>query len=728
MNLKTFRPNRILAGALAAMLSVSIGFAGAPSVSAAEVPDATIHTDQLCSITLYKYDITQAEKDGIWNSGSYVSTGRYDENVNSILGNAVRKGASSNASSLGNGESSTGYAIKGCEFTYMRVADVYQYSQPNGEDPAAAGVEVLYAFNKAASADLLSAIGLPNGAKSNEAANALPGNENSWYYRSDTINKALEESLVSNATTVKNALEAYVQDGGTAMPLTDGSGKSSASGLDVGLYVLVETKVPEMVTSTTSPFFVSLPSTSVNGGGNGSGSNTTEITNGGQEWMYDLTLYPKNQTGIVTLAKEVRESKQDGGKHGGTDQIDDGFTSSTTASTGDVLDYQILSTLPTITSAATRITTYNFFDTISAGLTYNKEAKDVRIDVYTDKGCTDHVTSWDMDSGKFDVIYSEDGRTMTVDITQAGLDEINGSEANANGSLYTSYSNYTLRVSYTAILNENAATIVGGEGNDNKVILTWKRSSTDYYDTLIDDAHVFCFGLELQKQFSDLDDKAAAEKNLFASVKFKIFNATDNAWITAALNEAEGIYYMNGNAAEEKDATIFNPQTVAGVPGQLLIRGLEDDEYVLTEVETADGYTLLKDNIKVKITTSDDPSRPCNIYAEDVLGVIQNDPRYQFDGGLNLHLANVPQAPLAHNLLIGSATVDGNKTTMAPDREADHALATMTVVNSRGFDLPQTGDNGTTLIPIAGAVFVAGALVLSGSVYLIMRKRKDNTI
>ena len=726
MNLKNHYPKRLLTGALAAMLSVSMGLAGAPAVHAAEVADATIHLDQPCSLTLYKYDITQAEKDGVWNSGSYVSTGQYDENVNSILGNAVRKGASSNTSSLGNGESSTGYAIKGCEFTYKRVADVYQYSQPSGEEPAASGVEVLYAFDKEASADLLSAIGLSNGAESNEAANALPGNEGCWYYRSDVINRALEASLVSNATTVKNALEAYVQHGGTAMPLTDDSGKSSASGLDVGLYVLVETKVPEMVVNTTSPFFVSLPSTSVNGGGDGTGSNTTEVTNGGQQWMYDLTLYPKNQTGIVTLEKEVRESKQDGGKHGGTDRIDDGFTSSTTASTGDVLDYQILSTLPTITSAATRITTYNFFDSISAGLTYNKEARDVRIDVFTDKGCTDRVTSWDMDSGKFDVIYSEDGRTMTVDITEDGLAEINGSESNVNGKLYTSYSNYTLRVSYTAILNENAATIVGDEGNDNKVILTWKRSSTDYYDTLIDDAHVFCFGLELQKQFSDLDDKAAEEKNLFDSVKFKIFNASDNVWITAALNEAEGIYYMNGNAGEEKNATIFSPQTVAGVPGQLMIRGLEDDEYVITEVETADGYTLLKDNIKVTITASDDPSRPCNIYAEDVLGVVQNDPRYQFDGGLDLHLANIPQIPLAHNMLTGSATVDGNKTTMAPDRDSAHALATLTVVNSRGFDLPRTGDNGTTLVPIAGAVFVAGALVLSGSIYLIMRKKKDN--
>ena len=87
-------------------------------------------------------------------------------------------------------------------------------------------------------------------------------------------------------------------NGGTAMPETDENGYSKVDGLAQGLYLLVETKVPENVTATTAPFLVSLPMTTVDG----------------SEWNYDLALYPKNETGNPTLEKTVRESKADTGR------------------------------------------------------------------------------------------------------------------------------------------------------------------------------------------------------------------------------------------------------------------------------------------------------------------------------------------------------------------------------------------------------------------------------
>lgn len=65
--------------------------------------------------------------------------------------------------------------------------------------------------------------------------------------------------------------------------------------------------------------------------------------------------------------------------------ITDGFDHNATASAGDVMEYQIVSTLPTITSDATRLTVYNFYDTISEGLSYNK-ADGVKIEIFTDQG------------------------------------------------------------------------------------------------------------------------------------------------------------------------------------------------------------------------------------------------------------------------------------------------------------------------------------------------------
>ena len=49
------------------------------------------------SLTLYKYDLTGAENDGVWDSQSYVSTGIVDEQVNTALSQ---------------------YAIQGVEFSY----------------------------------------------------------------------------------------------------------------------------------------------------------------------------------------------------------------------------------------------------------------------------------------------------------------------------------------------------------------------------------------------------------------------------------------------------------------------------------------------------------------------------------------------------------------------------------------------------------------------------------
>ncbi len=687
---------------------------------AAEVDDATIHEDANCSLTIWKFDWTNALKDGVWNEDSFISTGWRESYVEEVLGEGVRQGDANGSpdNALGNGQNSNGYAIKGVEFSYLRVADIVTFTESaNDQHPEYNQTMVLYGFNKVKAADLLSAIGLPDGAGRYVNADTTDKlSHDNYYYTSDVLNKALADSLNANSTTVKDALEKYMaQAGGTAMPLTNENGKTIVRNLPVGLYLLVETKVPEMVTSTTNPFFVSLPMTTVSGDAN------SASPEGGHFWNYDVVVYPKNETGIPSLEKTVRESKGDTGNNNGSDVITDGFNHNATASAGDVMEYQIVSTLPTITSDATRLTVYNFYDTISEGLSYNK-ADGVQIEIFTDKDCTDKVASWDMQSGKFAVSYSSDDRHMTVDISKAGLDEINGRTSNVNSHVYMGYSNYTVRVTYKATVNSNASFIYGENGNGNEVVLTWKRTSSDYYDTLISDAHVYSFGIDLTKVFSDKDSETAEETGKFKHVKFKIWNETDGYWVTATRNDAEGVYYVTGHVTEEADATVFYPVTSDGSFGKIIVKGLEDDEYVLTEIETANGYVLLKDQIHVVITAADDATRPCTIYTKDVLGVLQNDPHYQFDGGYDLQLAGIPQQALIYNYLTASATVDGNAVDMREDNGSANAAALLKVVNNPGFDLPDTGDNGTMLLSIIGIVTMAGAAVV---IFLATRKKSN---
>ena len=694
-----------------------------PAAFASEVADATIDMDAECSLTIWKYDFTNARKDGVWTEDSFISTGWREPYVEEVLGEAIRVGdANSNTDNpLGNGQNANGYAQKGIEFTILRVADFVTYSEAsNDEHPDYERIELLYGFDSVKAADLLTAIGLANGVGRAVYADSLnSGTHNTvYYYTSDTLNKALYDALAANATAVKDAFEAYVKSSNSAviMEKTNENGKTMVRGLQTGLYICVETSVSESVL-TTNPFFVSLPMTTV------SGNAHSTSPEGGHLWNYNVVVYPKDEVSIPELTKEVRESaSKSTGKNNGTDDIDDGFAHVATGSSGDVMEYQILSTLGAITSNATKYTYLSFYDSICSGIDYNKTLKDVKIEVFSDKDCTDTVATWLQNDGRFTVTYSSDDRHMTIDITQMGLDEINGNTANINGHLYKGYSNYTLRITYTATINSDASFIYGEAGNRNEIVMTWKRTSTEYYDTLIDDCHVMSFGLDMTKVFSDIDSESATEMDMFKHVKFKIRNVTDGYWLTATRDEATGIYYVTGHVSEEADATTFYPVTSGGTFGKLIIKGCEEDTYEITETETANGYIKKKDSIIVNIWVEDDALHPCDIYTKDVLGVLQNDPHYSFDGGYDLSLSHIPQTQLAHNFLLSYATVDGNSTDMLTDGESSGAMAYVPPIqNDKGFDLPQTGDNGVWMYGAIGITMMAGALLV---ILLTVKKNK----
>lgn len=201
-------------------------------------------------------------------------------------------------------------------------------------------------------------------------------------------------------------------------------------------------------------------------------------------------------------------------------------------------------------------------------------------------------------------------------------------------------------------------------------------------------------------------------------MKFKLYNKTDSYFVTATLTD--GIYYVTSHTAAEEEATAFVPQTVGGEHGKIVIRGLEDDTYELTEIETANGYTLLKDKITVVIATAAN-GEDCNVYSHDVKGLLQNDPRFKDKGNLDDLLTNIPQKQLAHKKLTASATVDSNAVTMEADDASANAIAPLTVVNTRGFTPPKTGDTGMGLLTLGGIALSSLALVL-----VVILKKKNS--
>ena len=581
--------------------------------------EPTIDPAKNASLSIYKYDITTASAEGAWDAESYVSTGLHDDAA------VVDKLAK--------------YAIQGVEFTYLRVADI---AMNNELLDGQRHVGVLYGFdNSDRSSAVLSAIGL-TGADAHKIDNGIN------YFTSDVLNNKLSTALTANATTVKNALEAAVKNGGVAMTETDATGHTSASIVEQGLYLVVETRVPENVTSTCNPFFVSLPMTTVDGAA----------------WNYDVTVYPKNQTGNPTLEKTVREAKNSTGKNTGSlTDIKGGYEHTATASVGDIMDYQIVSTLPTITSKASGLSEYTYVDTMSKGIRYNKN--DVVIEYFKDAGCADKITTWDENSGKFAVAYDDAANTMTIRMTDTGLAEINEAATVYTDSVKRGYSDCTMRITYAATLTADAK--MGDTDNPNEVVLTWKRTNTTYFDTLKDCCHVYTYGVDVLKQFSD-------GKGNIQNVKFNLHNDTDDCYIIA--EQKDGVYYAKGFAAKKSDATTFIPNA----QGHIVAKGLEDDAYSLTEIATDKGYVLLKDAVKIIIKANE----------------------------------NGQCEKCGAKLLTASATVNGKDVTMTDG----NAIVPLTVINNPGFDLPKTGGYGTWMFTIGGVA------LLGAAAFIVIRSRK----
>ena len=112
---------------------------------------------------------------------------------------------------------------------------------------------------------------------------------------------------------------------------------------------------------------------------------------------------------------------------------------------------------------------------------------------------------------------------------------------------------------------------------------------------------------------------------------------------------------------------------IPNLKGHIILRGIEDDTYTLTEVATDKGYVLLRDPAKIMVITKED-------------GACER---------------------CGAALLTASATVNGKD-------------VTMTVINNPGFDLPKTGGYGTWMFTVGGAA------LLGAAAFIVIRSRKHN--
>lgn len=591
-------------------MAMAAAMAATMMVSVSAAPSDIIDTSKTGSLTIHKYDLTAAEAAGVDVSG-YQNNGEVDAEAAAELAN---------------------YAIAGVEYTYIRVGDINTSSE-NGE------IKLLY--------DIPDEL---------ETVLDLEDTRNNNNYTSDEINQALADLMTDN-TAGKDALFDYFEaaSGKTAMDLTDSTGMTSDSEMELGLYLVVETKVPANVHTTTDPFFVSLPMTDETG----------------DEWFYDVNVYPKNQTETEQVDKLVKQH----------DDTDADYADIATGSIGDQMDYTFVTKLPKITDQATYLTQYQFADTIQEGLTYNK---DFTIYIYGNRtdaeanATSAAIATWQQGQGNFTVTYANEDKNATIALTEAGLAAIN-----------PAYSEYYMVVSYSCVINNEA--VLGDASNPNDVTLSYSRTNTADIETVTDTARVFSYGINLEKTFSG---QVGNPEN----VQFVLQNQTNGHYITAVAASA-GVYNVtdNNKSSDEANATKFSPNA----DGSLIINGLEADTYVLTEIHTDAGFSLLKEPMTIVINQTIDEIIPSTntLYdstTEDTPVVVNNGDR-------------------------ASATVDGSAANMSSDDTSANAYVDMVVVNTPTFVLPQTGGNGTLIFTLAGC-----GIALAAFAFVMVRRNNKS--
>ena len=751
------------------------------------------------SLSIYKYDITAAEAAGDYQEGTYEATGETDTRVQDAL---------------------AGYGMKGVQFSYLRVGNIETHSVTGAPESF---VEVVYEIPT----DLATILHLSaaEAVVMDGAGEAFPCSAAGVYhYTGQQLSDALAAILAADDVLAKDALESYFYDYGTMdsttdqntrsivknMPKTDENGYAHVEGLELGLYLVVETEVPEQVTDTVNPWFVSLPFTNMSG----------------EQWLYDMVCYPKNQTGNPTLDKSVRNAYSntlaadkngtvdsgsdyvslndsdslvvynddtnaentadagnaayvanrggytaDGttaGKNGAGYSTDYEYRDTTTASEGDVLDYILVSRLPHITSKATFLSEYTFTDILSEGITYNRDVKIAIYHTAADANANNTANAdliWDLSDGKYAQNYAAvtitdpgtgtdrtDGSTkLTVSLTEAGLEVVNGTNGNSNTpeaiADLNGLSDYYMVVYYTATVNSDDTVVLGDDGNENNVILTWSRTSDGYYNILEDRNYVYCYSIDLTKTFSD-------NQGEFANVQFKLYNSTD-AYYVVARKDSDGVYYVTGKTTDEVKGTTFVPNAA---DGSLLVNGLEADKYQLSEIATDDGYTLLKEQIVIDITSTDreviaSVAGVTGMTADDIAAIVA-----YYHGGIyneNGELVTAgkdaltgtdaarPAVELANGRTIGktdmfvgtvqpaSASVDNVTSTLrvhtytkgniTDEYDSANATVVIKVQNNKNFLLPLTGGNGLY------AVTIIGVLVAASGFYIICRKKGNHS-
>ena len=273
------------------------------------------------------------------------------------------------------------------------------------------------------------------------------------------------------------------------------------------------------------------------------------------------------------------------------------------------------------------------------------------------------------DSGDYTVTYGATADTCTTALTSDKYDwsSIGASGSNGQGFMLEltdgTVAGKFIKIVYKAHMNANA--VIAGNGNGNTATLTYSKyiggPDTTTYD-IKDEARVYTYQYKITKYKDSVDDA-----NKIGGVQFELLDSSSHTMSVFALPDP-GVYRL-ALAGETGTTTL-----TTAADGTILVKGLENGTYYLKETKTIDGYNLLGEPFEI------------------VLNVTETTTWTPGSGF--------------------TATGEVIKTYGSTGYTVTDAMGTSTIINKKGFVLPQTGGMGYLLFCTAGIILVAGGTLL----------------
>ena len=372
----------------------------------------------------------------------------------------------------------------------------------------------------------------------------------------------------------------------------------------------------------------------------------------------DPTAEVKPKASVPTLDKKITAVTDNGA-------VLDDKGKAAVAKVGSTVSYELDSKVPDLTGYTKY--TFTFGDKITNGLDYVTGSFKLKIGNSAETTVTPTIAT--------------DGKSFTYSIDFATFTSYLATEGNKPGDAIT--------LKYDCTVNSEALTT---DYENNTADLTYSHSPYD--DTTNKTPEKETYVIDLNLDVLKVDGSNAETK--LDGAKFVLYREVTTTTPAgeeggeATTSTAKQYYKWADNkvtwVTEQSSADVF--ETEGGNLKQQ-VRGLDAGTYYLLETEAPTGYNLLKDPVTVTITATPDSAT----------GVTKVT--YSATYG-------------SENAAMTNGVVDLTSETQA----SKQPVATGTIENNSGAQLPSTGGIGTTIFYVVGSIMVVAAGVL-----LITKKR-----